>query len=99
MNKKLIWWKRSSRTSIVNKIVTGRGKQNTFLRDSSVWKYFCTPKLSQEEKPLSKKKVSVMMNDRAIVETKHVTGEFFNLFLVSKRDRENLPVIDLKYLN
>lgn len=56
MDKKLILWKRSSRTSIVNKIVTGRGKQNTFLRDSSVWKYFCTPKLSQEEKPLLKRK-------------------------------------------
>lgn len=57
------------------------------------------PKIELGGKNFIKKKVSAMLNDRAIVETKLVTGEFFNLFLVSKRDRENLPVIDLKYLN
>lgn len=57
------------------------------------------PKIELGGKTFIKKKVSAMLNDRAIVETKLVTGEFFNLFLVSKRDWENLPVIDLKYLN
>ena len=36
----------------------------------------------------------------AIQQTKHQTGEYLsNIFLVWKRDRGNLPMVNLRYLN
>ena len=41
-----------------------------------------------------------MLNKEVIVETQHIKGKFIrNLFFTSKKDEENLPVINLKSLN
>ena len=59
-----------------------------------------TPRVNQEERILIESEVQEMLKKGAIQQVQSVKGEYLsNLFLVSKKDGGNRPVVNLKHLN